>query len=88
MSVPLWCGPIRGKFGLIESLYLSNGIRKHSDSLEVIAMEHEDADKSEEIKTDDRLNALELIHLDQVTFCISSLFQDRRKRTRNLNCSK
>lgn len=50
MSVPLWCGPIRGKFGLIESLYLSNGIRKHSDSLEVIAMEHEDADKSEEIR--------------------------------------
>lgn len=50
MSVPLWCGPIRGNFGLIESLYLSNRIRKHSDSLEVIVMEHEDADKSEEIR--------------------------------------
>lgn len=42
--MPLWRDQIRGKYGLIESLHLSNKIWRHSDSLE-----HESVGKSEEI---------------------------------------
>lgn len=44
MSVLLWHDQIRGKYGLIESLHLSNKIWRHSDSLE-----RESVGKSEEI---------------------------------------
>ena len=48
----LWHGLIRGKHGLIESL--SNKIGGQSDSLEVIVVEHEEADKSEEVRQTER----------------------------------
>lgn len=51
-SVSLWHGLIRGKHGLIESL--SNKIGGQSDSLEVIVVEHEEADKSEEVRQTER----------------------------------
>lgn len=63
-------------------LSLSNKIWGHSVSLEVTVMEHEEADKSEEGRQTERFWTNTS---GQVAF--SALVQDRRKRTRNFNCS-
>lgn len=55
ISVPHLHGQIRGKCGLIESLHLSNKIRRPSDSLVVIVLGSEDVDKSGK---SDKLNTL------------------------------
>lgn len=80
MSVPLWHGQIRGKCGLTESLYLSNKIRRLSDSLEVRMWGWR------QIRGNETEQSWTNSSWSRNFFCRISLFQDRRKRTRDLNC--